>query len=213
MMSNGDKDESGNSSFAEFLKDCGPYSRDEPPEQRIVEMVGRVFANDDDASFLLVLLPDAQGTTRLIEAKVEDVLRHEIAFEDSAGRKTAKVRLPEDATVKLLLRASELLSSPTAPPVAKQDPKPDPIKQQDPIGPKPDPKPDPIGPKPDPKQDPKFDPVGPKPDPKPDPKFDPKPDPKQDPIGPGFGGTPGAAQEAMTPFVLATPWGLTKQGN
>ena len=73
-MSNGDKDNSDSPSFVEFLKDCGPYSRDEPPEQRIVEMVGRVFTSDDDARFLIVLAPDAQGTQRLVEAKVEDVL-------------------------------------------------------------------------------------------------------------------------------------------
>src|SRR5580704_15091618 len=194
-------------SFADFVGQSDKHSPNEP-EKRIVELVGRVHRGDDPSTFTMALAPDGRGGAgRVIEAKVADVVHHEVAFEDSAGRKTVKVRLPEDAPVKVLQSASNLLASPTAPAVTKQDVKPDPIKQQDPIGPKHDPKPDPIkqqdpiAPKHDPKTDPikQHDPIkhdpkdfDPKPDPikqhdpvKHDPKdFDPKPDPikQHDPV-------------------------------
>jgi len=120
-------------SFADVVKESAPYSSPAEPEKRIVEFVGRVFRTDDDSTFLIALIPDAQRTDRVIEGNVADVLHHDMAFEDSAGRKTMRVRMPEDAPVKMLLRASQLLSQEAAPPVTKQDVKPDPIKHQDPI--------------------------------------------------------------------------------
>ena len=182
-------------SFADFVGQSDKHSPNEP-EKRIVELVGRVFRGDDPSTFTMALAPDGRGGAgRVIEGKVADVVHHEVAFEDSTGRKTMKVRLPEDAPVKLLQSASNLLASPTAPAVTKQDVKPDPIKQQDPIGPKHDPKPDPIkqqdpiAPKHDPKTDPikQHDPIAPKHDPKTDPikqhdPIAPKHDPKTDPI-------------------------------
>ena len=182
-------------SFADFVGQSDKHSPNEP-EKRIVELVGRVFRGDDPSTFTMALAPDGRGGAgRVIEGKVADVVHHEVAFEDSTGRKTMKVRLPEDAPVKLLQNASNLLASPTAPAVTKQDVKPDPIKQQDPIGPKHDPKPDPIkqqdpiAPKHDPKTDPikQHDPIAPKHDPKTDPikqhdPIAPKHDPKTDPI-------------------------------
>src|SRR5580704_12089569 len=176
-------------SFADVVAESAAHSGAPEPDKRIVEFVGRVYRGDDDSTFLMALIPG----DRLIEANVADVVHHDVAFEDSAGRKTLRVRLPEDAPVKMRLRASQLLASPTAPPVNKQDVKPDPIKQQDPI------KHDPI------KQDPikQHDPVKHDPVKQIDPikQPDPKPDPiKQDP-GPIEGG---AAQQSMLPFVLST---------
>src|SRR5882672_4781003 len=188
-MSNGSGEPTSNQSFAELVGQSGTYSPQQEPEKRVVELVGRVFRADDPSMFTMALASEGRGPGRAIEAKVADVLHHEVAFEDSAGRKTLKVRLPEDAPVKMLVSAADLLASPTAPPVSKQDVKPDPIKHQDPKH---------FDPKQfDPKHDPKH--VDPK-------QFDPKPDPKPDPIkqdpGPIEGNLTG---QSMTPFVLAAP--------
>src|SRR5262249_58982900 len=83
--------------FADVVKESDAYSGPPQPEKRIVEFVGRVFRGDDDSTFLMALAPG----DRLIEANVADVVHHDVAFEDSSGRKTLRVRLPEDARGKM----------------------------------------------------------------------------------------------------------------
>jgi hypothetical protein len=131
VVSEESRNQPSNQSFAEFVRQSDPYSPQEQPEKRIIEFVGRVFRAQDDGAFTMSVLPETRGVGRVIEVRVEDVLHHEVVFEDSSGRKTVKVRLPEDAPVRILVQASQLLASPSAPPVAKQDVKPDPIKPHD----------------------------------------------------------------------------------
>ena len=130
-MSEESRDQPSNHSFAEFVRQSDAYSPEEQPEKRVIEFVGRVFRAEGDQGFTMSVLPETRGVGRVIEARVDDVLHHEVVFEDSSGRKTVKVRLPEDAPVKILVQASQLLAVATAPPVSKQDVKPDPIKQED----------------------------------------------------------------------------------
>src|SRR5690348_2825263 len=121
-----------NQSFADLVSNSEAFSARDIPPKRIVEFVGRVYRAGEGA-FTMALLPDSDGLQRVIEANVADVVHHEVVFEDSSGRKTLKVRLPEDAPIKLILQAAHLSGGPNAPAVAKQDVKPDPIKQHDPI--------------------------------------------------------------------------------
>jgi hypothetical protein len=193
--------------FGEFVGGSGKMPDSGGAVPRSVDLVGEVFAGEDDSTFLIRMSLSGAGDY-VIEGRIDDVSAFEIAFEDSAGRKTTRVRVPETATVKIVMSAAQMsgVAQRTAEPegaqqgigkpdtikqldpIKQQDPvgpKPDPIKQFDPIGPKPDPikQIDPIGPKPDPIK--QQDPIGPKPDPikQFDPKQgDPKGDPKPDPI-------------------------------
>src|ERR1043165_7885740 len=106
-------------SFAQVIGKSGRYQVQEAePEKRVVEFVGRVYRAADAGSFTMALASVVRGVDRLIEANVADVVEHEVAFEDSSGRKTMKVRLPEDAEIRMVLKASQLLASPTT---SKQD--------------------------------------------------------------------------------------------
>src|SRR5947209_4390955 len=99
-MSDETPDETGqgpsNQSFRDLVSQSGPFTPREGSEKRIVEFVGRVYSAAAEGAFTMALLPGADGVERIIEANVADVVHHETAFEDSSGRKTLKVRLPED---------------------------------------------------------------------------------------------------------------------
>ena len=84
-------------SFVDLVAQSGPFLPHESPEKRTVEFVGRVYSAAAEGTFTMALLPGADRVERVIEASVADVVHHEIAFEDTSGRKTLKVRMPEDA--------------------------------------------------------------------------------------------------------------------
>src|SRR5262245_63093277 len=116
-------DTSGNNpaNFTDVVAESGPFSPEEGPEKRIVEFVGRVFSGSIADTFTMSLLPDASGVARVIEANSADVVGYDVAFEDSAGRRTYKVRVPEDATVKVLMQAVQVSGRPNAAAIAKPD--------------------------------------------------------------------------------------------
>ena len=173
--------------FENVINSSEVFSKREFPEKGIVEFIGRVQKSDEKGKFILRILSGVPGFEHILEMDVRDVKEYESIFEDSAGRKTFRIRLPQDALIKLILPGEGI-------------PKQFEPKQFDPkqFDPKSDPKqfdPKQFDPKSDPKQfEPKqFDPK----------QFDPKSDPKQfEPkMDPGSFG----------PFVLMTPWGTPKQ--
>src|SRR3954464_2798712 len=90
-----EKDETpSKESCAQVIGNRGEYQVEAEPEKRVVEFVGRVYRAAHDGTFTMALASDVRGVDRLIEPNVADVVEHEVAFEDSSGRKTMKVRLP-----------------------------------------------------------------------------------------------------------------------
>ena len=90
-MAEDDTGQESGRDFRKFIEGAEPRGPDELPERRIVEFVGRVFKSETPDTFEMAFTSPETGDERVIEARVEDVTRYEVAFEDSSGRKTCKV--------------------------------------------------------------------------------------------------------------------------
>src|SRR3954464_3104748 len=103
--------------FSAIVNDAELYKGPEPAVPPLVEIVGRVRKRDRDNGFL-VLIAGGAGVDFAVEVSTADVKDFEVAFEDSAGRKTYKLRVVATAQVKVLQTAMELAGAAAAPSAA-----------------------------------------------------------------------------------------------
>ncbi len=88
--------------FAEVVKNAETFTGEVPKTKLSVEFTGNILKSAEKGKFILQLPGGYPGGGQCMEMNIDDIEDHDLVFEDSAGRKTYKVRLPEDAEIKVL---------------------------------------------------------------------------------------------------------------
>lgn len=107
MAAAGKTSERSHSSFVDLLGTC-PMHAGEPTVPEVLEIKGRIERLPADGRFV-VLVPSAGGASVLIlELDVADVESCDVLVEDSSGRKTCRLLLSQEATLRRRYTAPRL---------------------------------------------------------------------------------------------------------
>lgn len=73
-----------------------------------VTLTGRIANCENKRKFVLVMPARNDSANLALEIDLHDVLEEELVFQDSAGRKSYRVRVPANAVVKAIIRAADV---------------------------------------------------------------------------------------------------------